>query len=576
MRTSVIPRTFATAALLAVCIPAFAQPRQVVGPVGRFTQVNFVEQPGVMEFTGEMIVRPVQAEVLARLGRTVLQAAAMRQQIEIELADHTIEYRAVTDEFIIRVPEHHDENSFSRQLMATGRYQYAEPNWRVFPLYTPNDPQLGQQWSHTNSDSRDAWDVQRGSDAVIVAITDTGVHLTHEDFNFPATNLVSGYNSVNNLPQSAGGQVQDINGHGTHCAGIAAAIGDNSRGVAGVSLTGTKIMPVRVSNTSGGSSSIAALTGGILWAAQNGARVTSTSYSGYNSSSVGTTGTTCKNTYNSLSHWAAGNSGAFISGADWADVVIVGATNSSNARASFSNYGTDVDLMAPGDNIRSTYWTGTATNTYANLSGTSMACPFAAGLSGLIIAQNPTYSAQRVEDVLFRSCVDMGNVTNFGWGRTNVYNAVGRKPNSYNLPRGFFVSGALADLFRAEGNTLNVNRGVVANLLEAPIQVRTLHNSSFTTVTEVNVQVTAKVSAAGGLSGRIELLNKNTGQYDVVATATMGTSFAKIEATVSGANAMNYVNSGIIDAKFSVFKSGPTPGFNWQANVDQIVVRTLR
>jgi thermitase len=561
------------AALVAVVASAHAQQARIPR-VGKFTATQFVEQPGFMEFTGRMIVRPKQQSDLLRAGKTALEAEAMRMQVETELADYTHEYRAATDEFFVTLPGEHNENSFARMLLATGRYQYVEPDWRVFPLYSPNDPQLSQQWSHTNSNSREGWDVQRGSANVIVAITDTGVHLTHEDFNFPSTNLVSGYNSVNALPQSAGGQVQDINGHGTHCDGIAAAIGDNGRGVAGVSLTGTKIMPVRVSNSSGGSSSISALTGGILWAAQNGARVTS--YSGYNSSSVGTTGTTLKNTYNSLSHWAAGNSGASISGADWADVVIVGATNSSNSRASFSNYGPDCDMFAPGDNIRSTYWTGSATNTYANLSGTSMACPFAAGLSAMIISQNPSYSAQRVEDVLYRSCIDMGNVTNFGWGRANVQNAMGRIPNSHSLIRGFAAGGNTASLYRVDGSTLDVNRGLVANALEPPIQIQTVHNASFTTVNEVNVQATAKVSVGGGLSMRIELLHDN-GNWDVITSSTVGTSFSKLEGNVAGANAMNYVNaSGIVTARVAVYKTGPTPSASWQVNVDQIVVRTLR
>lgn len=571
-----LKHTLAAAALIAVAASSSAQQARIPR-VGKFTATQFTEQPGVMEFTGRMIVRPKQAADLARLGVTPIQVEAMRMQVETELADYTHEYRAITDEYFVTIPPEHNENSFARMLLSTGRYQYVEPDWRVFPLYTPNDPSLGSQWSHTNSNSREAWDMQRGSAGVIIAITDTGVHLTHEDFNFPSTNLVSGYNSASNQTQASGGQVQDINGHGTHCAGIAAAIGDNGRGVAGVNLTGTKIMPIRVSNSSGGGSSIAWLTSGILWGAQNGARVTSTSYSGYNSASVGTTGTTIKNTYNALSLWAAGNSGASISGFDHVDVTIVGATNSSNARASFSNFGPDCDLFAPGDNIFSTIWTSNANNaSYASLSGTSMACPFAAGLAALIMAQNPTYTAQRVEDVLYRSCIDMGNVTNFGWGRTSTWNAIGRKANSHSLVRGVAQGGTTSSLDLVEGSTLDVGRGVVANALEAPIQIQTLHNAAFTTVTEVNVQVTARVSAAGGLSGRIELLNKNTGLFDTIATQTMGNAFAKVEGTVAGASAMDYVNGGVVTAKFSVFKSGPTPSASWSTNVDQIVVRTLR
>ncbi|MGE0001196.1 MAG: S8 family serine peptidase [Fimbriimonadaceae bacterium] len=567
-------RTLTALALASICSVSFAQTARVPR-VGANSQIRFVEVPNYMEFTGQMIVRPKQADQLARAGVSDLSARLMRQQVELEMSEYMIEYRGPNDEYIIQLPEGENENSFARRFLATGRYQYVEPDWRVFPAYTPNDPQLGNQWSHTNSDSRAGWDVQRGSTSVIVGITDTGVHLTHEDFNNPASNLVSGYNAASNQTQAAGGQVQDINGHGTHCAGIAAAIGNNSRGVAGVNLTGTKIMPVRVTNSSGGGSSISWLTGGILWAAQNGARSVSTSYSGYNSASVGTTGTTLKNTYNALSHWAAGNSGAFISGADHVNVVIVGATNSANGRASFSNYGTDTDLFAPGDFIRSTYWTGAATNTYADLSGTSMACPFAAGLSALIMCQNPTYSAQQVEDVLYKSCIDMGNTTNFGWGRVNVSHAMGKVPNSFTIVRGLLQAGGTTDMYRVEGNVLRVRRGLVVNAGEAPIQVQTPHAAAFATPSEVNVQLTSSVNT-GGLSRRIELLNRNTGVYDVIGSGAATTSMTKLEATVSGANAANYVNGGIVTARVAVYQTGPTTISQWETSIDQLVVRTLR
>jgi len=567
-------RTLTALALASICSISFAQNARIPR-VGANTQIRFVEVPNVMEFTGRMIVRPKQADQLARAGVSDLSARLMRQQVELEMSQFMIEYRGPNDEYIVQLPEGENETSFAHRYLATGRYQYIEPDWMVFPVYTPNDPQLGSQWSHTNSESRAGWDVQRGSSAVIVAITDTGVHLTHEDFNNPASNLVSGYNSASGQSQANGGQVQDINGHGTHCAGIAAAIGDNSRGVAGVSLTGTKIMPVRVTNSSGGGSSISWLTGGILWAAQNGARVTSTSYSGYNSASVGTTGTTLKNTYNALSLWAAGNSGAFISGADHVNVVIVGATNSANARAGFSNYGTDTDLFAPGDNIRSTYWTGSATNTYANLSGTSMACPFAAGLAGLILSQNPTYSAQQMEDVLYKSCIDMGNVTNYGWGRVNVSNAMGKVMNSFTIVRGFLQAGGVPDTYRVEGNVLRVKRGLVVNAGEAPIQVGSEHNAAFATPNEVNVQLTCSVNT-GGLSRRIELLNKTTGNYDVIGSGTATTTMSKLEATVSGASAANYVNAGKVNARVAVYQTGPTTISQWETSIDQLVVRTLR
>jgi hypothetical protein len=544
---------------------------------GARTVANFVEIPGEMEFTGQMLVRPQQPERLARLGMGSLQIEAMRQQAEAIVAPNTIGRLAPIDVYIVRLPNNVSEQEYSRSLMKTGLFENVTPDWRVFPLYTPNDPSLGSQWSHTNSNSREAWDVHRGSTNVIVAITDTGVHKTHEDFTIPSSRFVSGYNSVNALAEASGGQVQDINGHGTHCAGISAAWGNNSRGVAGVNLEGARIMPVRVSNSSGGGSSISWLVNGALWAAQNGARVVSTSYSGVTDVNVGNTGTTLKNTYNAVYCWAAGNASSNVSAGDHVNVTIVGATASNNARAGFSNYGLNTDVFAPGDNIFSTYWTGAATNTYASLSGTSMACPFAAGLAALIMAQNPSYTAQRVEDVLYKSSITMNDANLYGWGRVNCQNAVGRTSNSYSLFRGTLAGGNNNSLFRVDGDALDVGKGITVNASEAPIQVDTVHNSSFASnnVSEINIQSTVKVNSGGSFGGRLQIRNNNGTWENVGGVVALTTNYVKLEGNVT-TNTANYINGTAITVRVQVFQTGPAAVANWRAQFDQTVVRTLR
>src|SRR5207237_949281 len=156
-------------------------------------------------------------------------------------------------------------------LMGTSAYQYVEPDWICYPQLTPNDPFFGSQWHHATIHSEKAWDVLTGSSSITIAITDTGVDHTHPDL---MALLVPGYNAVDNLAETSGGQTNDVNGHGTHVAGDAAAAGNNGIGVSGVGWN-FRIMPIRVSNVSGGGSSSSALSAGARWAADHGAKVIS-------------------------------------------------------------------------------------------------------------------------------------------------------------------------------------------------------------------------------------------------------------------------------------------------------------
>jgi subtilisin family serine protease len=314
-------------------------------------------------------------------------------------------------------------------------------------LAVPNDTNYGSQYAHQRVNSEPAWNITNGLSTNIVAVTDTGIRTDHVDF---AGLLVSGANSASGtaVAQSAGGLVEDINGHGTHCAGIVGAKGNNGTLVAGMSWN-NKIMPVRVSNSSGGGSSLAALQAGALWAAQNGARVVSTSYSGVNTASNQTTGATMRSTYNTLWCWAAGNSNADLGADNYADLIIVASTDSADAKSSFSNFGAAIDVAAPGSSILSTYW-GSSTAT-ATLSGTSMACPAAAGVLGLIRSVNTSMTAVQARTFLFNNVDDLGAVGEdniFGLGRINSGKAVAdayRTFNATSLPfSDNFDSGSLA------------------------------------------------------------------------------------------------------------------------------------
>ena len=243
-------------------------------------------------------------------------------------------------------------------------------------------------------------------------VIDTGIRLTHSQFT---GRIGNGYDSV-----TSGGNASDCNGHGTHVAGT---IGGTTYGVA----KQVTLHPVRVLNCSG-SGSNAGVIAGIDWVARNHVKpaVANISLGGGASSSLDTA---LRNMIASgvAAAVAAGNDNANAcnySPARVAEAITVGATTSTDARSSFSNYGTCLDLFAPGSSITSAWYTSdTATNT---ISGTSMASPHVAGVAALALAAAPQSSAQQVRDTIVNSATT-GVVTNPGTGSPNrlLYSLLG-------------------------------------------------------------------------------------------------------------------------------------------------------
>lgn len=392
---------------------------------------NFVERPGELEFSGFMIAKPHEWGNSSRLA-----------------AYEVIEYVSDTDEFIFAVPNSSNENLVATALMASGEFEYVEPDWRCFIDKTPNDPMLSLQWWHDNIESRSAWDIRTGMSGAtyIAAFVDTGVDLDHVDLQ---ASLVSGYNTVQNKSQANGGDVSDSNGHGSMCAGCIGAIGDNGTGVVGVCWD-VKLMPIKTVSGGQGSSSLSNLTQGARWAADNGAGSVSVSFSGVESSSVNSTGNYCDGK-DCIVLWAAGNSDTNLSGFDWSNIEVVGATDVNDNKASFSSYGKAVDVMAPGVNIATTNHNGG----YSSVSGTSFATPITNGVVAMIRMQYPSWSTSDVRQRLYDSCDDMNNSSKFGHGRVNLNVALGGGgTNGLNLTVGSLVAGTNATL-SVDGATSN-------------------------------------------------------------------------------------------------------------------------
>lgn len=324
---------------------------------------------------------------------------------------------------------------------------YAEPNYivkldplekqpgQVFPTaaepQAPNDPMFAKQYHHKNMKTVEGWNVTRGDDFVL-AIVDTGVDTKHPDL---AAKLLPGYNTVDDTPI-----VEDGNGHGTHCAGIAAAITNNGVGVAGVAPD-VKILPVQVLSKEG-SGSYASVAGGIIWAADHGAKVISMSLGGPQSSPVITQAVKHALGKGAMLIAAMGNSGAGADGmkpiksypAAEPGVMAIGASDDKDVRARFSQVGEWHSVIAPGVNILSTfptYATDMPGKDYGAISGTSMATPAVAGLAALVRSKFPQLTAAQAEAHIEATADDLGKPgfdIQYGHGRANVFRALSTPP----------------------------------------------------------------------------------------------------------------------------------------------------
>jgi subtilisin family serine protease len=390
--------------------PAVGQGKAAPAP-----KALFEHRPGQMEFSGEMIVRPLQSGALAARGLDPLAAAQARARAGNRLAVDTLRYYPEVDEYIVKIPAGEDENTYSARLMATGDYQYAHPNYICYPVGEPNDPLFAQQWHHVNMEAAAAWDITQGASDYITAFCDTGIDVNHPDL---AAHRVPGYNAPSDLAEVDGGQVNDVNGHGTHVAGCAGAIGNNAEGVAGANWN-SRLMMCRVTNDAGGGASYENLFRAARWAADNGAKSISTSYTGVQSQGVQTTGEYCRSK-GALYLYAADNYNQNHSGFDWPDVIVVGASDQGDNKAGFSSYGVAIDVFTPGVDILAPVNGGG----YQAWSGTSMATPVTNGLCALIWSINPNFTSEMVEGFLEQGCDSMGNQDLYGFGRTNSLRSV--------------------------------------------------------------------------------------------------------------------------------------------------------
>lgn len=367
----------------------------------------------------------------------------------------------------VKLPDNADVQDAIEKIKRNPNVEYVGINHKIHICKTPDDDiyvngllDVFTQWGLDAIDAPLAWDITTGDQNVIIAIVDTGVESSHEDL---AGKLITGTNTISGAVAT---DTEDDNGHGTFTAGIAAASTNNSIGIAGVSWN-SKIMPVKVIDSSGEGSEADAAEG-IIWAADHGANIINMSFGGYDNVPAEKAAIDYAYSKGCILIAASGNDGSTddFYPACYDNVLSVGASDEENKRCTSSdwgsggsNYGSYLDVIAPGNNIVSTtnedsgLW-----GPYTINSGTSAAAPLVSGIAALVLSKYPTWTNDQVMTQIKMNCTDVSPVgwdQETGWGVVNAYNALVNPP---------LTSSKIGDLNNMTiGKTVQISNAVVTS-----------------------------------------------------------------------------------------------------------------
>ncbi|MDM7922861.1 MAG: S8 family serine peptidase [Pyrinomonadaceae bacterium] len=441
--------------------PATSETRDLVRPAAKPTAVT----RSAADSEPEVLVR-------FKSGVTAAQIEKYTAKFNDRIEDSLESVRGLTS--IDDLDNASPETVAAQYVAMSDIVEYAHPNYQIaadIPEFrpvddrnaepgvaSPNDPHFAEQWGLNNEgqnggkkradiDALKAWATTQGSDEVVVAVLDTGVDYTHSDlvnnmwvrpdsiaaYSDPQLGTFNdryGFNAQDNLADP-----MDDNGHGTHCAGIIGAEGDNEIGIAGINFD-VQIMPLKFLGRGGFGSTKDAIEA-INYAIdrkQKGVnvRIISASWGSTQRSRALEDAIRAAGENGILFVAAAGNSSTdndkrphFPSNYDLPNVISVASLDNSDVLSSFSNFGAKtVHVAAPGRNIVSTW----LKDSYREASGTSMATPHVAGIAALVIASEPDITVEKLRERIIKSVdnIDLLNGRVVSAGRINAAKALVR------------------------------------------------------------------------------------------------------------------------------------------------------
>lgn len=346
------------------------------------------------------------------------------------------------------------EDAFIRDVAKLSYIEYAEKEPMYYVDFVPNDYTASAQYYINKLQGTQAWDLSKGDTNVVIAIVDAAVMSNHVDLQ---ANMFRNWIEVNGqagVDDDANGFIDDVMGwdaanndndanppqvnsfdHGTHVAGCASAVANNNIGVAGIGYK-CKLLPVKAKSNASTGTSLDATLGGIDYAISS--RYTDVINMSFGGSGAGSS--TWQNLLNVAYSKgivvvaAAGNDNSLSDTyfpCSYDHVICVASSNQNDGKSWFSNYGSTVDVTAPGSSIKSTTVNGVnpPISGYQSWDGTSMASPITAGVIGLMLSVNPNLNPDAIESCLKQSCDNINTqnpsfVGKLGSGRVNAFEAL--------------------------------------------------------------------------------------------------------------------------------------------------------
>lgn len=396
---------------------------------------------------------------------TVSAASALESAATLEAAGETLLRARMIPAIaagLYRAPglDHASTLALAAELAALPEIAFAEPNRILHPTLVPNDTFYDLQWHYQAISMEDAWDITTGSSSVVVGVLDSGIYWSQSDANLRhpdfAGRIVPGYDFISDPDIAMDGDGRDSDPfdsaggtyHGTHVAGTIGAASDNDEGVTGIDWS-AKVLPVRVLGDGGGS--LADILDALIWAAgssvtgvpsnANPADVINMSLGGAFACSPALQATLDFVSVDTIVVVAAGNenlNASDFSPAGCAGVITVGATDYLGERTQYSNYGSRIDVMAPGgalyedldgdlfpDGVLSTWYDDDEQQSdYRFLQGTSMAAPHVAGVVALMKALEPGLGTAEALAALRASATPLSDASCDNWGASRTLTSI--------------------------------------------------------------------------------------------------------------------------------------------------------